>query len=269
MLLWPFLTVPLSESIAVLILASSYSDRKTQWQTWGFQSIISLRGHHHVCTAEDGETSGERDELQPLGLLAGIVMVMVIVVAAVLMSVYIYNHPTSSASLFFMEVSTLIIYNINAVTEPHWSYHFFSDHAPSSPHACHFLLFYSLLCPHLPPQRRPTHWPIMKFRRGSDRPSYAEVEAPGQDKDSMVVIDPKQSFVLSDRRESEQKEGFIVPDQRECFLGSDSTWLKLFSHKALRGIPSLNGEAVCILMSIKFNIKNLIMRGELQTSTRK
>lgn len=63
----------------------------------------------------------------------------------------------------------------------------------------------------------------MKFRRGSDHPSYAEVEAPGQDKDSMVVIDPKQSFALSDRRESEQKEGFIVPDQRECFLCSDST----------------------------------------------
>lgn len=61
----------------------------------------------------------------------------------------------------------------------------------------------------------------MKFRWGSDRPSYAEVEAPGQD--TTVVIDPKQSFVLSDRRESEQKEGFIVPDQRECFLVSEST----------------------------------------------
>lgn len=70
-------------------------------------------------TAEDGETSGERNELQPIGLLAGIIMVMVIVVAAVLMSVYIYNHPTSSASLFFMEVSTLIIY-ITALREPHW-----------------------------------------------------------------------------------------------------------------------------------------------------
>ncbi|XP_056247662.1 plexin domain-containing protein 2-like isoform X2 [Seriola aureovittata] len=72
-------------------------------------------------------------------------------------------------------------------------------------------------------ERRPTHWPIMKFRRGSGRPSYAEVEAPGQDKDSTVVIDPKQSFVMSDRRESEQKEGFIVPDQRERFLFSESS----------------------------------------------
>lgn len=38
----------------------------------------------------------------------------------------------------------------------------------------------------------------------------------------MVIIDPKQSFVLLDRRESEQKEGFIVPDQRERFLVADA-----------------------------------------------
>lgn len=81
----------------------------------------------------------------------------------------------------------------------------------------------SLLVLLTPPQRRPTRWPIMKFRRGSGRPSYAEVEAPGQDKDTLVVIDPKQSFVMSDRRESEQKEGFIVPDQRERFLVSESS----------------------------------------------
>lgn len=72
------------------------------------------------------------------------------------------------------------------------------------------------------PQRRPTHWPILKFRRGSGRPSYAEVEAPGQDRDGTVVIDLKQSFVISSRRESEQKEGFIVPDQRERFLCSEN-----------------------------------------------
>ncbi|XP_034742602.1 plexin domain-containing protein 2-like isoform X1 [Etheostoma cragini] len=123
----------------------------------------------HINEAsKDEETTGESDGTQT-GLLAGILMGMLIMGAAVLVSVYIYNHPTSSASLFFME-------------------------------------------------RRPTRWPIMKFRRGSGRPSYAEVEAPGQDKDGMGVIDPKQSFVMSDRRESEQKEGFIVPDQRERFL---------------------------------------------------
>lgn len=63
----------------------------------------------------------------------------------------------------------------------------------------------------------------MTFRRGSNQPSYAEVEAPSQDKDCMVIIDPKQSFVLTDRRESEQKDGFIVADQRERFLVSESS----------------------------------------------
>lgn len=86
---------------------------------------------------------------------------------------------------------------------------------------------YLIFCRSFLLQRRPTRWPIMKFRRGSGRPSYAEVEAPGQDKDSTVVIDPKQAFVMSVRRESEQKEGFIVPDQRERFLVSESSWLKL------------------------------------------
>ncbi|TMS10064.1 Plexin domain-containing protein 2 [Larimichthys crocea] len=129
----------------------------------------------HIDEAPGGEqTAGDSDERLQIGLLVGIVTMMVIIAAAVFTSVYMYNHPTSSASIFFME-------------------------------------------------RRPTRWPIMKFRRGSGRPSYAEVEAPGQDKDCMVVIDPKQSFVLSDRRESEQKEGFIVPDQRERFLVSESS----------------------------------------------
>uniref|UniRef100_A0A8D3CM79 Plexin domain containing 2a n=1 Tax=Scophthalmus maximus TaxID=52904 RepID=A0A8D3CM79_SCOMX len=130
--------------------------------------------HPHLCAAGVEEETGESDEQLQIGLLTGIVMMMVVMAAAVLLSLYIYNHPTSNASLFFME-------------------------------------------------RRLTRWPIMKFRRGSGRPSYAEVEAPGQDKDGSVVIDPKQSFVMSDRRESEQKEGFIVPDQRERFLVMESS----------------------------------------------
>ncbi|XP_051259562.1 plexin domain-containing protein 2 isoform X2 [Dicentrarchus labrax] len=128
----------------------------------------------HINEPQNKETPGESHEQLQIGLLAGIIMVTVIMAAAVLLSVYMYNHPTSSASIFFME-------------------------------------------------RRPTRWPTMKFRRGSGHPSYAEVEAPGQDKDGAVVIDPKQSFVMSDRRESEQKEGFIVPDQRERFLVSESS----------------------------------------------
>uniref|UniRef100_A0A3Q3KMK3 Plexin domain containing 2a n=1 Tax=Mastacembelus armatus TaxID=205130 RepID=A0A3Q3KMK3_9TELE len=89
----------------------------------------------HACAA-GGENTGESDELQ-LGLLVGIVILMIFMATAVLLSVYMYNHPTSSASLFFME-------------------------------------------------RRPTHWPVMKFRRGSGHPSYCEVEAPTHDKDNMV-----------------------------------------------------------------------------------
>ncbi|RVE62058.1 hypothetical protein OJAV_G00176880 [Oryzias javanicus] len=120
--------------------------------------------------SETGNEAGQQSEggLQS-GPLAAVVIVTLIVTAAVLTSVYMYNHPTSTASLFFME-------------------------------------------------RRPTHWPILKFRRGSGRPSYAEVETPGQDRDGAVFIDLKPSFVMSNRRESEQREGFIVPDQRERFL---------------------------------------------------
>ncbi|XP_014827926.1 PREDICTED: plexin domain-containing protein 2-like [Poecilia mexicana] len=127
-------------------------------------------------SANDGniERIEESEKAMQAGLLAGVVIAMIILLAAVLTSIYMYSHPTSSASVFFME-------------------------------------------------RRPTHWPILKFRRGSGRPSYAEVETPGHDREGSVIIDLKQSFVISDRRESEQKEGFIVPDQRECFLASESS----------------------------------------------
>ncbi|KAM4557403.1 plexin domain-containing protein 2 [Fundulus diaphanus] len=108
------------------------------------------------------------------GLLAGIIITTIVLLAAVFMSIYMYNHPTSRASLFLLE-------------------------------------------------RRPTHWPILKFRRGSSRPSYAEVEIPGQDREGSVIIDLKQSFVFPDRRESEQKEGFIVTDQRVRFLSPESS----------------------------------------------
>ncbi|XP_071402127.1 plexin domain-containing protein 2-like [Centroberyx affinis] len=132
---------------------------------------ISL--HINEAPAEVESTEETEERLQT-GLLVGIVLVMVVMATAVLLSVYMYNHPTSSASLFFME-------------------------------------------------RRPTRWPIMKFRRGSGNPSYAEVEAAGQEKDGAVVVDPKQDFIISGRRESDQKEGFIVPDQRERFLVSESS----------------------------------------------
>ncbi|XP_051737741.1 plexin domain-containing protein 2 isoform X2 [Ctenopharyngodon idella] len=118
-------------------------------------------------------TEKQREEQMQTGLLVGILVTMVLMVVAVLATIYMYYHPTSSASLFFIE-------------------------------------------------RRPTHWPAMKFRRGSGHPSYAEVEAMGQDKEGFIMMEPRDSFLVSDRRESlfltDQREGFIVADQRERFL---------------------------------------------------
>lgn len=104
----------------------------------------------------------------------------------------------------------------------------------------------------------------MKFRRDTHQPSYAEVEAPGKEKDSMVVFDPKQSFVLSDRRESEQKEGFIVPDQREHFLVSDSTWSKLYIPEDFGQSWDITKHRLSYLAADQVHIKSLsIPRGML------
>ncbi|XP_033837807.1 plexin domain-containing protein 2-like [Periophthalmus magnuspinnatus] len=120
------------------------------------------------------ENRGPDEVPDQVGLVVGVAVGTVVITAAVLLSLYVYIHPTSGLSLFFIE-------------------------------------------------RRPTRWPMLQFRRGSGRPSYAEVELTGRDLDSTVVIDPKQAFIISDRRESEQKEGFVVPDQRERFLLSDNS----------------------------------------------
>uniref|UniRef100_A0A8C6TFB9 Si:ch211-106h4.6 n=1 Tax=Neogobius melanostomus TaxID=47308 RepID=A0A8C6TFB9_9GOBI len=109
-----------------------------------------------------------------VGLVVGVAVGTVVIAAAVLLSMYVYIHPTSNLSLFLIE-------------------------------------------------RRPSRWPILRFRRGSGRPSYADVELSGHDGDCSVVIDPKQAFIISDRRESEQKEGFVVPDQRERFHLSENS----------------------------------------------
>ena len=39
-----------------------------------------------------------------IGLILGILLVMLIMVAGVLVTVYVYHHPTSAASLFLIEV---------------------------------------------------------------------------------------------------------------------------------------------------------------------
>ncbi|KAI4891479.1 hypothetical protein NFI96_023831 [Prochilodus magdalenae] len=126
-----------------------------------------------LTTPETKSPDKQNEEQLQTGLLVGILVTMFLMVTAVLVTVYMYHHPTSSASLFFIE-------------------------------------------------RRPTHWPAMKFRRGSGHPSYAEVEAMGRDKEGFIVMEPKDSFIISDRRESafttDPRDGFIVPDQRERFL---------------------------------------------------
>ncbi|XP_061877605.1 plexin domain-containing protein 2 isoform X2 [Entelurus aequoreus] len=38
-------------------------------------------------------------------------------------------------------------------------------------------------------ERRPSRWPAMKFRRGSGRPAYAEVEPAGQEKEGFIVCE--------------------------------------------------------------------------------
>uniref|UniRef100_A0A3B3U1Y0 Plexin domain containing 2a n=1 Tax=Poecilia latipinna TaxID=48699 RepID=A0A3B3U1Y0_9TELE len=158
--------------------SSGFDRNRQEWVDLGcLEEVLRIFAFYNLNVfSTDGniERIEESEKAMPGGLLAGVVIAMTILLAAVLTSIYMYSHPTSSASVFFME-------------------------------------------------RRPTHWPILKFRRGSGRPSYAEVETPGHDRDGSVIIDLKQSFVISDRRESEQKEGFIVPDQRECFLASESS----------------------------------------------
>ncbi|KAK6299922.1 hypothetical protein J4Q44_G00299550 [Coregonus suidteri] len=51
------------------------------------------------------ESAAERKDTHPLhtGLILGILIVMLIMAATVLVTVYIYHHPTSAASLFFIE----------------------------------------------------------------------------------------------------------------------------------------------------------------------
>lgn len=53
------------------------------------------------------ESEEQREDRLQTGLLVGILLAMVLMVAAVLVTVYMYHHPTSSASLFFIEVASL------------------------------------------------------------------------------------------------------------------------------------------------------------------
>ncbi|XP_047012613.2 plexin domain-containing protein 2 [Ictalurus punctatus] len=137
-------------------------------------TVSSTNAHPTTISAEPseaGRAGGQRE--RQTALLVSILLIILLMVAAVLATFYMYRHPTSSASLFFIE-------------------------------------------------RRPTRWPVMKFRRGSGHPAYAEVEAMGRDKEGFILTEPKDGFITADRRESsittDQRDGFIVPDQKERFL---------------------------------------------------
>lgn len=61
------------------------------------------------CVAGNAESRGE----SRAGFLAGIVvMVTVVMVATFLVSIYMYRHPTSSVSIFLMEVSGFLILHL-------------------------------------------------------------------------------------------------------------------------------------------------------------
>ncbi|XP_035392376.1 plexin domain-containing protein 2 [Electrophorus electricus] len=123
--------------------------------------------------AEKGRPAEPSADVWQTGLLAGTLLTLLLMVAAVTATLYLYCHPTSSASIFFIE-------------------------------------------------RRPRHWPVVLFGRGSNNPAYADVEGMSPDKEGFVVMEPTESFGLADRRESafttDQRDGFIVPDQKERFL---------------------------------------------------
>uniref|UniRef100_A0A673WAS7 Plexin domain containing 2b n=1 Tax=Salmo trutta TaxID=8032 RepID=A0A673WAS7_SALTR len=93
-----FLSLPLSLFLSVSLSASlSLSLFSTD------DTKIAL--HLKDNGAMPKESSAERKGTHPLhtGLILGILMVMLIMAATVLVTVYIYHHPTSAASLFFIE----------------------------------------------------------------------------------------------------------------------------------------------------------------------
>uniref|UniRef100_A0A4W4DQ34 Plexin domain containing 2a n=1 Tax=Electrophorus electricus TaxID=8005 RepID=A0A4W4DQ34_ELEEL len=84
--------------------------------------------------AEKGRPAEPSADVWQTGLLAGTLLTLLLMVAAVTATLYLYCHPTSSASIFFIE-------------------------------------------------RRPRHWPVVLFGRGSNNPAYADVEGMSPDKE--------------------------------------------------------------------------------------
>ncbi|KAK2503565.1 hypothetical protein MC885_009034 [Smutsia gigantea] len=93
----------------------------------------------------NGLSPGLQNNLSPktkappvhLGTIVGIVLAVLLVAAIILAGIYINNHPTSNAALFFIE-------------------------------------------------RRPHHWPAMKFHNHPSHSTYTEVEPSGHEKEGFV-----------------------------------------------------------------------------------
>ncbi|KAG7329970.1 hypothetical protein KOW79_006192 [Hemibagrus wyckioides] len=71
-------------------------------------TVSSTNTRLTTVSAEPSEAgrAGEQSERMQTGLLISVLLIVLLMVAAVLATVYMYHHPTSSASLFFIEVST-------------------------------------------------------------------------------------------------------------------------------------------------------------------
>ncbi|KAL4624679.1 plexin domain-containing protein 2-like [Arapaima gigas] len=121
-----------------LLVAVNSSPTERQCGSLSLLSVTSNKG-----TTEGLAAQQEKEEIEEgkahAGLIAGILLSLLSMTTVVMVTFYLYHHPTSTVSLFFLE-------------------------------------------------RRPNHWPSMKFLQGSGNPAYAEVEPPIQEKEGFVVI---------------------------------------------------------------------------------
>ncbi|KAG2458057.1 PXDC2 protein, partial [Polypterus senegalus] len=80
------------------------------WLCWLFYFLLSLSDDTKIAlhlkdtgaSPADSATEEKGGSLHT-GLIVGILLIILIMVGAMLVSIYMYHHPTSAASLFFIE----------------------------------------------------------------------------------------------------------------------------------------------------------------------
>ncbi|XP_065131483.1 plexin domain-containing protein 2 [Paramisgurnus dabryanus] len=94
------LTTSTTTPTSITSISSSTSSTKITSTSSSFKNLppVILTHDYQMDIAEK-----QREEQMQTGLLTGILVTMVLMVAAVLSTLYMYYHPTSSASLFFIE----------------------------------------------------------------------------------------------------------------------------------------------------------------------